>query len=326
MFIFNDFPDKNGCFANMKKKINIAVHGGAGNLNLEFLGKKEQKGFRDSLLKAIRSGYEILEEGGSAEQAAVKAVSILEDSPYFNAGRGSVLNARKKVSMDAALALGSKEYGAVIGTSCVKNPIRLAQKLLHHCPPNILSGVGADTYAKEHKVTCRPPEYFITEKRLTQLVQDQRQKRVTLDHSNYQNVAAPSKYGTVGAVACDKDGNLAAATSTGGLSNSCFGRVGDSPIIGAGTFADNRTCALSATGIGEIFVKHTAAAQVHYRMLYLKQTLEQAMTSVIHEEMPDACGGFIGLNKEGEFFSTFNTRALFRAYRATSGEFVLAFD
>ncbi len=306
-----------------KQKVNIAVHGGAGNIDLASLSKKTQKGFKDNLIKALKQGLSLLQNGSSAEDAVVKAVMVLEDCVLFNAGRGSVLNAKKKISMDAALVIGDKRYGAVIGASTVRNPILLCQSILHKAPPNILAGKGADAFAKKHGIPCEPMAYFVTDERKAQQIADAKEGQVALDHSPN---SPKKKFGTVGAVACDLQGEVAAATSTGGLSNAYPGRVGDSCIVGAGAFADNRSCALSATGIGEYFIKHTAASAVHFHMQYTKETLPCALEHVINKEMPQGIGGFIGMTPDGTFASSFSTKALFRAYLDERGDVVFAYS
>lgn len=308
-------------------KVNLVIHGGAGNLSKAALVEKKVAQFKKILKKAMDLGFSILKKGGTSEYAVVQVVKILEDSKLFNAGKGSVLDARGGVTMDAAIMLGQNRHsGAVIGTSWAKNPICIAQRILHQTVHNILCGEGADEFAIAQKLDVKPLSYFVTKDKQKQLLEAQKKNAALLDHSdedeeaNEQESSYPeNKFGTVGAVALDQFGNLAAATSTGGLTNKKFGRVGDSPIIGAGTFADNKTCAISATGRGEDFITHTPASEVHYRMLFKKEPLEKACAHVVNKILNKDVGGLIALDRHGNIAISFNTRIMFRAFKNKSG-------
>jgi len=217
--------------------------------------------------------------------------------------------------MDAAIMLGrNRASGSVIGASTVKNPVLLAWEILQFETHNTLSGTGADSFAVSRNLILKPQEYFLVPKRIEQLKRAKTSGKVLLDHSDDSG-----KFGTVGAVALDKWGNLAAATSTGGLTNKQFGRVGDSPVIGAGTLADNRTCAISATGKGEEFIKHTIASEIHYRMLYNKASLREAVRYAVHGVLKQNTGGIIAVDKNGNIALEFNTKSMFRGYIDQSG-------
>lgn len=293
-------------------EIQLALHGGAGSLSEELKIPEIREAYQQVLKVAFEAAFKQLRNGAGSEEAVLTAIMALEDSKLFNAGRGSVLNADSDVSMDAALMLGEKkEVGSVIGTSRTKNPIQLAQLILHESAHNTLYGKGADAFAKEQHLTIKPLSYFKTQEREEQLQIAKKHNQVILDHSSHPS---PEKFGTVGAVALDKFGNLAAGTSTGGLANKIKGRVGDSPIIGAGTFADNQTCAISATGKGEEFIRHTVAAQIHFHLLHKKVRLASAVKKAVHETLEPDTGGLIAISQSGEVALDYNTDIMFRAY------------
>ena len=300
--------------AKTSGKIALAVHGGAGAPSAEYLRLNEQQ-CRCELESALEAGYKVLRGNGSAQDAVVASVAWLENCPLFNAGVGSVLDCFGNISMDAALMDGlSKDLGAVTGISKSKNPIVLAQKVLNESEHVLLSGHLADEFGKGQGIAQVDQDHFITAYRQEQLQAAKRAGTVELDHTD------DKKLGTVGAVALDRHGHLAAATSTGGLTNKSFGRIGDSPIVGAGTFADDRTVAISCTGKGELFLRHTIAAEVHYRMLYLGESLKQATEYAIHHILPANSGGLIGVDHLGQISMPFNTKSLFRGQVDTAGK------
>ena len=298
--------------------VKLAIHGGAGDKPHQLKDPKKREAYKAVLKEAFDKAYQKLKNGGTSEEAVITAIMILEDSELFNAGRGSVLNAEADVSMDAAIMLGeNKQVGSVIGTKRTQNPILLAQTIMKNSVHNTLQGKGADEFAKLNKLSMKPLSYFETPERIEQLKNAKKQNQVLLDHSGPKD---PEKFGTVGAVALDQYGHLAAGTSTGGLANKTLGRVGDSPIIGAGTFADDATCAISATGKGEEFIRHTVAGQIHFDMLYNQSKLTDAVNAAVHKTLDNNTGGIIAISKAGEVVLDFNTRIMFRAYVDEKGE------
>src|SRR5579863_7824823 len=296
----------------------IAIHGGAGTMDRAKMTPEREASYRAGLEAALNAGYAILEHGGTSLDAVAAAVRTMEDDPHFNAGRGAVLDAHGDAELDAAIMDGNgPRAGAVAGVRHVKNPIDLARLVMEKSPHVLLVAEGAEEFALEQGVVLVSPDYFRTEERIQQLQEAQRAAR--------ERAAAPKDAlpkGTVGAVALDRAGNLAAATSTGGLTNKHVGRVGDTPIIGAGTYANNASCAVSGTGWGEYFMRELVAydicALVHYRHL----TIRQAVHEVIHEKLQRAApdtGGVIALDPRGELVMDFNTSGMFRAARDVHG-------
>jgi beta-aspartyl-peptidase (threonine type) len=296
----------------------IAIHGGAGVIERAQMTPEREASYRAGLEVALNAGYTILEQGGTSVDAVAAAVRTMEDDPQFNAGRGAVLDAHGDAELDAAIMDGNgPRAGAVAGVRHVKNPIDLARLVMDKSPHVLLVASGAEEFALEQGVVLVAPDYFRTEARIHELQEAQRAAR--------EGAAAPPDplpKGTAGAVALDRAGNLAAATSTGGLTNKHVGRVGDSPIIGAGTYANNESCAVSGTGWGEYFMRGLVAydicALVHYRHL----TLRQAVHEVIHEKLPRAApdtGGVIAIDRQGEVVMDFNTSGMFRAARDVHG-------
>ena len=291
----------------------LAIHGGAGLVRRDVLtGEREQRCLR-TLSAALEVGRAVLEAGGSALDAVEATVVHLEDDPVFNAGRGSVLNADGRVEMDASVMDGrGRRAGAVAGVTTVRNAVRLARAVMDHTPHVMLIGEGAEAFARERGLVTVDPSWFLVEERLEQLNRAKEQQRFELDHgSDHKDV-----YGTVGAVARDRSGHLAAATSTGGMINKRPGRVGDSPIIGAGTFADDATCAVGGTGHGEPFVRLGVSARVSALMELAGLSLEQATHRVIFEELPklDGQGGLIAVDRDGNVALPFNTAGMFRGW------------
>lgn len=276
-------------------KFAISLHGGAGVITRSGLSNDMEKRYRDALQQAIQVGYDLLVAGSSALDAVEAVVRCLEDNELFNAGRGSVFARNGKNEMDASIVDGkSGKAGAVAGVSLIKNPISLARAVMEMSPHVMMIGVGAEEFAKQqHGVEFATPEYFYTERRWLQLQQAIAEDKVQLDHSPTTSstsaqstttstiITKEKKFGTVGCVARDKAGNLAAATSTGGMTAKLFGRVGDSPIVGAGTFAENGYCAVSCTGTGEYFIRNVVAYDICARMKYGGRTLEQSAKEAI---------------------------------------------
>jgi beta-aspartyl-peptidase (threonine type) len=296
--------------------ISIAIHGGAGVITRSSMDDEAERAYRADLGRALDAGYAVLEKGGSSLDATIAAVRILEDSPYFNAGRGSVFNHAGVNELDAAIMDGAtQKAGAVAGVKHVRNPIELARMVMERTPHVLLSGEGAEEFALEQGVTLVPGSYFYTERRWKQLEEAQKNERVA---SNQEDIGY---FGTVGAVARDRNGNLAAATSTGGMTNKRWGRIGDSPLIGAGTYADNETCAVSATGSGEFFIRAVVAHEICARVRLSKVSATEAARDVIHGKLKDigGDGGVIVVDRNGELSLEFNTEGMFRAARDSRG-------
>jgi beta-aspartyl-peptidase (threonine type) len=287
----------------------IAIHGGAGTILPEQMTPEREKAIRSDLEDAVRAGHRILSEGGRSLDAVVAAIRALEDSPRFNAGRGAVLTNTGTVEMDASIMDGrSLQAGAVAGIKGVRHPIEAAVRVMNESPHVMLTGEGATAFAREHGLEFMEDDWFITEFRLEQL-------RRVQDDETASTELSESWYSTVGAVALDRDGNLAAATSTGGMTNKRWGRVGDSPIIGAGTYADNRACAVSATGHGEFFIRHVAAYSICSLVRHTGVELSQAADQVVNEVLREAGGdgGVIAVDPGGNIAMPFNTPGMYRA-------------
>ena len=292
----------------------LAIHGGSGTLSKKNLTPNQEAAYHQELADSIEAGWRILEAGGHALDAVQAAVTRLEDCPLFNAGRGSVLNCEGRVEMDASIMCGqSGQAGAVAGLTGIRNPIHAARRVLEDDRYVFLIGEGAKTFAIKQGCDLEPEEFFHHPERLAQLNEARQKDTMVMDHD---------KFGTVGAVARDQHGNLAAATSTGGLTNKKYGRVGDSPLIGAGTFANNRTCAVSCTGYGEEFIRQVVAHDVHARMQFAGQSLHEATLAVIQDALPDinGQGGLIAVDAEGNLSLEFNTEGMYRGWMNELGE------
>jgi L-asparaginase / beta-aspartyl-peptidase len=290
--------------------ISIAIHGGAGVINRAALSAAAEQSYREDLARALDAGYAVLAAGGSSMDAAIVAVKILEDSPLFNAGRGAVFNSEGVNELDASVMDGATlRAGAVAGLRHVRNPIDLARMVMERSSHVLLSGAGAEEFALEHGVELVPRSWFHTDRRWQQLEHARRGERLSAAEIGY--------YGTVGAVALDAAGNLAAATSTGGMTNKRWGRVGDSPIIGAGTYADNGSCAVSATGSGEFFIRGVIAHEVSALMKYRGLSVAEAAREAIQGRLAGlgGDGGVIVVDKDGNIAMEFNTEGMFRGAR-----------
>lgn len=314
---------------NDERAIALVVHGGAGTIRREDLTEEKEKGVHAALNAALDAGYAVLEKGGSSLDAVSSAVRVLEDSPHFNAGKGAVFTCDGHNEMDAAIMDGKTlNAGAVAGLKRVKNPINLARLVMTESPHVLLVGEGAESFASQFDIEMVGPDYFYTEHRWKQLQEVQQRDGVEKDAEGCGSPGFaldgfdPAAFGTVGAVALDKAGNLAAATSTGGMTNKRFGRVGDVPIIGAGTYADNSTAALSATGHGEYFIRTVAAHSITARMQHLDESLAEAADAVINGTLKKmgGGGGVIGVDGKGNIIQTFNTSGMYRGFINAEGE------
>jgi beta-aspartyl-peptidase (threonine type) len=291
----------------------IAIHGGAGQLNPENYTKEQIREHRQALREALNTGLDKLKNGLSAREAAIASVCVLEDNPLFNSGRGSVLNAEGEVEMDAAVMCGATlQAGGVSGLKSIRHPILGASEIAMRTPHRLLAGAKAEEFLIAQGLETASKEFFITERRREQYQAFLKDRKMRLEHD--------SRYSTVGAVALDSSGNLAAATSTGGIIGKMPGRVSDSAIIGAGTYADNRTCAISATGMGDEFIRHSAAFQIHARILWMKQDLIPAVEDTLETiASTGGNGGIILIDKEGRCQMRFNSGGLYRAFANSKG-------
>jgi beta-aspartyl-peptidase (threonine type) len=294
----------------------IAIHGGAGVIEPAKMTPEKEASFRAGLAAALDAGYAILERGGSSLDAVIAAVRLMEDDPQFNAGRGAVLDQDGDAELDAAIMDGrGPRAGAVAAVRHVKNPIELARLVMDRSSSVLLVGDGAEEFALEQGVVLVPRGYFRTRARIAELEEAQKAEKERGSALGF------SSMGTVGAVALDRAGNLAAATSTGGLTNKHLGRVGDTPLIGAGTYANNETCAGSATGHGEYFIRQVVAYDVCALVAYRKLTLAQAVNEVIHEKLKATGGegGLIAVDAAGNIVMDFNSIGMFRGSRDAHG-------
>ncbi|OWY21357.1 isoaspartyl peptidase/L-asparaginase [Sphingobacteriales bacterium UPWRP_1] len=300
----------------------IAVHGGAGTIQKNKMTPQKEQEYRQTLEKALQAGYSLLQEGKSSTRAVLAAVQVLEDSPLFNAGKGSVFTHDGNIEMDAAIMDGAtRKAGAVTGVQCVKNPVLAAWEVLKDGRFILLSGEGADLFAGSKNLQMADQDYFATPERYQQLMEARKKGKMKLDHDAAKDTAQThsfvwekEKYGTVGAVALDIFGNLAAATSTGGLTNKQYGRIGDSPVIGAGTYADNNTCAVSCTGKGEDFIRLSVAHEIASQMRYAGRNVSEAAADVIMHQLTNlkGRGGCIAIDKQGNVAMPFNTAGMYR--------------
>jgi len=297
----------------------IAIHGGAGTLVKGMMTPELETQYKIALQLALNKGYDVLFKGGTAINAVEQAVIVLEDSPLFNAGKGSVFTANETHEMDASIMDGKTlNAGAVSLITGIKNPISLAKDVMEKSEHVFLAGDGAIQFAKELDYTLEKDVYFYDEFRHKQWLEIKDTDSFQLDHSTKKD----SKFGTVGAVACDKNGNIAAATSTGGMTNKKWGRVGDSPMIGAGNYANNKTCAISCTGSGEFFIRGVVAYDVACLMEHKGLSLEDASNEVIHKRILEinGDGGLIAVDTKGNISMPFNTEGMYRACKSSNGK------
>jgi beta-aspartyl-peptidase (threonine type) len=285
----------------------IVIHGGAGPMTKANLDSGLERQYREALTMALHTGKKILEEGGTAVDAVEMTIRVMEDNPLFNAGKGAVFTHDGKNELDAAIMDGSNlAAGAVAAVTDIKNPISAARMVMTRSPHVLLSGAGASQFAKEQGLEIVPPSYFFTQRRWNDL----------------QEILKKEKNGTVGCCALDRHGNLAAGTSTGGMDNKRFNRIGDTPIIGAGTYANNATCAISATGHGEYFIRWTVAHDISALMEYKRMSIHDAADLVINKKLVKAggSGGVIGLDRRGNIAMPFNSEGMFRAFATADGK------
>lgn len=291
----------------------LAIHGGAGVISKD-MPEERRKEYYAGLEKAMAAGKKVLTGGGTALDAVEQVILVLEDDPLFNAGKGAVYTHEGTHELDAAIMDGSdRSCGAVTGIKTVKHPILLARLVMEKSPHVFMAGAGAEAFAERFGLERVENSYFDTERRWDALQKALEREKKQGDWTG--------KFGTVGAAALDTHGNLAAATSTGGLTNKRFGRIGDVPVIGAGTYADNGTCALSGTGQGEQFIRHTVTRTIAARVEYLGETCAEAAKQVIHQRLQPGDGGVIGVGRDGGIVWEFNSEGMFRGAADSNGRF-----
>jgi beta-aspartyl-peptidase (threonine type) len=317
-----------------EEKINdfaIIIHGGAGTILKKNMTDEKEAAYKAKLEEAIKVGYTILKNGGTSTEAVLKTIQVMEESPLFNAGKGAVFTNAGTNELDASFMDGKTlNAGAVAGVKNVKSPIELAIKIMTDSEHVMLSGEGASTFAKEKGLEMVDPSYFYTENRFQSLQKIIKQEKTQLDHDAkkanfYDPTIKDSKFGTVGCVALDKNGNIAAGTSTGGMTNKRWGRIGDAPIIGSGTYANNNTCGVSSTGWGEYFIRSQVAYDISAQMEYQKKSLKEATKDVIQNKLTKlgGTGGVVALDKNGNMSFEFNTEGMYRASMDEKGELIL---
>ncbi len=302
----------------------MVLHGGAGTILKEDMTAELESAYFNALQIALDAGYGVLEQGGTAVNAIKAAIVILEDNVLFNAGRGAVFTKKGVQEMDAAIMDGSDlSAGAVAGVRNVRNPIMLATEVMRNSNHVFLSGKGANDFAIKQGIKLEPDEYFYSAFRYDQWKAIRDSDNYSLDHTNHhlEELLRDKKFGTVGAVACDANGNIAAATSTGGMTNKKYGRIGDSPVIGCGTYANNKTCAISCTGHGEMFIRTVAAYDVSCLMEYKGLSLQEAMTEVVSKKLVNIGGegGMIGVDAKGNHAMVLNSAGMYRGVRNSRG-------
>ena len=309
----------------------IIIHGGAGTILKKNLSDELEQAYQVKLEEAVRVGYAILKKGGTSQEAVVKTIQIMEESPLFNAGKGAVFTHEETNELDASFMDGKTlNAGAVAGVMNVKSPIELAVKIMTDSDHVMLSGKGASVFAAEKGLEIVDPSYFYTEKRFKSLQRIKERVKTELDHNDktaafYNAEIKNAKFGTVGCVALDKDGNIAAGTSTGGMTNKRWGRIGDAPIIGSGTYANNNTCGVSSTGWGEYFIRSQVAYDISAQIEYQQKTLKEATTDVIQNKLTNlgGTGGVIALDRLGNMSFEFNTAGMYRASMDDKGTLVV---
>lgn len=311
----------------------IVIHGGAGTILPENMTAEQEEAYRSAMRTALETGHSVLMSGGTSTDAVVAALQTMEDSPLFNAGKGAVFTSENTVELDASIMEGeTRNAGALTGVKHIKNPIGLARLIMDESVHVMMAGQGAEDFARQHDVTFVENEYFYTERRRQQAEaarEDESGDREDApDADAEQRIPDAEKFGTVGAVALDQNGNLTAGTTTGGTTNKRFGRVGDSPIIGAGTYADNATCGVSATGHGEYFIRAAVAHSIAARMAHGGMTVHDAARTVIMDELPQmepngGTGGVIAMDAQGNIAMPFNTPGMYRGYIDTEGNMVI---
>ncbi|MCB0396369.1 MAG: isoaspartyl peptidase/L-asparaginase [Flavobacteriales bacterium] len=324
------------------KNVVLVIHGGAGTILKKNMTDSMEQAIRSKLTEALQTGYKVIQNGGSSMDAVEQTIHVMEDSPLFNAGKGAVFTNAGTNELDASVMDGkSGMAGAVAGVRTIKSPISAARKVMEKSPHVMMTGSGAETFAVKEGLEMVDTAYFFTQKRYEQLLRLKEQEEMKLNDDKGE--VAPldvefdeqwsgnpegngdHKFGTVGAVALDKQGNLAAGTSTGGMTNKRYGRVGDSPIIGAGTYASNKTCGVSSTGHGEYFIRNVVAYDIAAVMEYKSQTVSEAAETVIIKKLTETggTGGVIALDAKGNVAMTFNTPGMYRGYITEDGTVVV---
>ena len=315
-----------GCSINQERdniKFGIVIHGGAGTILKKNMSNEMELMYLDQLEQAVKIGYNIIKNNGDGKEAVEKTINFLEDSPLFNAGKGAVLTSDGSVELDASFMDGeSLNAGSVASVKFIKNPISAAIKVMSDSPHVMLSGRGADSFAKEQGLEIVDQNYFITKRRERSLEKIKDIEKTEKVSDNFHEELINSKIGTVGCVVLDKKGNLYAGTSTGGMTNKKFNRIGDVPIIGAGTYANNKTCAVSATGWGEFFIRNVVAHDISALMEYKGMTVEDASKEVIHKKVAKlgGDGGVIAIDKNGNIAMEMNTSGMYRAHIDSDGK------
>jgi beta-aspartyl-peptidase (threonine type) len=301
----------------------LVIHGGAGTLTREDMTRRGERQYQDALKAALAAGHEVLSRGGSALDAATAAVVVMEDDPLFNAGRGAVYNAAGQHELDASVMDGATlAGGAVCAVRRIRNPVLAARAVMEYTPHVLLCGAGAERFARERGLAMATPAYFGTRRRLASLRREQRRQR---GRPTAGRATEADRHGTVGAVALDRAGNLAAATSTGGYTNKMAGRVGDSPVIGAGTYAVNAACAVSGTGSGEHFMRALLAYDVAARMVYLREPLARAAAGALERLAAfGGSGGLIAVDRSGRIAMPFTTEGMYRGCIRGKGPMAVA--
>jgi len=326
LFSCKTTPSKEDTPKKSPNSFAIVIHGGAGGIKRAYFTEEQQEAYTLKLEEALEAGYKTLENGGISLDAIQSAINVMENSELFNAGKGAVYNSDGNQEMDAAIMDGNTlNAGAVAGVNHIKNPILAARLVMDSSSHVLLSGKGAEIMAAKYGIEMVDSAYFFTEKRMNQLRKIQGKEKNQLDHTAYlikNELIDDHKFGTVGAVAMDKNGNIAAGTSTGGMTNKKYGRIGDVPIIGGGTYANNLTCGISATGTGEYFIRTVAAKEVSSLIQYGDKTPAEALNIVLFDQIGPLGGegGMILLDKNGDVYWDFNSTGMFRGYKKSNGE------
>jgi beta-aspartyl-peptidase (threonine type) len=308
-------------FAQQKKYV-MVIHGGAGTITKNSMTPEKEKSYTSALKQALEAGFAKIKSGASSVDAVQAAINILEDNPLFNAGKGAVFTSDGRNELDAAIMDGKTlKAGAVAGVTIIKNPIDAARAVMEKSEHVMLVGKGAEAFAKQQNLTIVDPKYFFTKERWEGLQRTKEREKTNKDNRTSAGKFPDSKFGTVGAVALDSYGNLAAGTSTGGMTNKKYGRIGDSPIIGAGTYANNKTAAVSCTGWGEYFIRNVVAYDLSAMMEYKNFSVQEAGDAVIKKVLElGGDGGLIALDKNGNMAMPFNTEGMFRGAITETGE------
>ncbi len=328
VFVIVFFQSKEAHSQKTNSTFGMVIHGGAGTILKKNMTPELEQAYQSKLKEALQTGYDILKNNGSSLDAVEATINILEDSPLFNAGKGAVFTGDGTHELDASIMDGrTLQAGAVASVKHVKNPITLARLVLEKSPHVMMVGAGAEEFAVQHNLDRVSQYYFYTEKRWKSLQKRKEsvEEKTTLVPEKENIKLADKEKGTVGAAALDKAGNLAAGTSTGGMTNKMFGRVGDSPIIGAGTYANNQTCAVSGTGHGEYFMRLLVSYDIHALMAYEGKSLKEAANTVIMKKLEElgGTGGIIAIDKDGNIAMPFNTDGMYRGYIRENGETVV---